>query len=341
MSEFWASIGLAPRSTVSVVRADGWVVARYPDIGRSLNIGKSGLLELIKKSPKGTYYSAVSPADGLSRIVGYRKIAHWPLIAIAGIEMSEALQLFWQALKLQLAFGLPLLILLVGFAIWIAWLLHAYAGRNLELEMAVERNHFLFREIHHRVKNNLQTVAALLRLQARRIDSVEGKLALEEAVRRIGSIAIVHETLSQEVLEEVAFDEIADRLGVLVTDVGARADRVVVRRKGSFGVLPNESATALAMVLTELLQNAVEHGYPESDRPGSITVEPQRLAGRLRVTVDDDGTGLPPGFDPDGSPNLGLSIVRTLVESELGGILELRAGPEGGARVVVDVPLDP
>jgi two-component sensor histidine kinase len=197
------------------------------------------------------------------------------------------------------------------------------------------------REIHHRVKNNLQTVAALLRLQARRIDSVEGKLALEEAVRRIGSIAIVHETLSQEVLEEVAFDEIADRLGVLVTDVGARADRVVVRRKGSFGVLPNESATALAMVLTELLQNAVEHGYPESDRPGSITVEPQRLAGRLRVTVDDDGTGLPPGFDPDGSPNLGLSIVRTLVESELGGILELRAGPEGGARVVVDVPLDP
>jgi two-component system, sensor histidine kinase PdtaS len=197
------------------------------------------------------------------------------------------------------------------------------------------------REIHHRVKNNLQTVAALLRLQARRIDSVEAKLALEEAVRRVGSIAIVHETLSQEVLEEVAFDEIADRLGAMVTDVGARADRVGVRRKGSFGILPNETATALAMVLTELLQNAVEHGYPEGDRVGSITVEPQRLAGRLRVTVDDDGVGLPAGFDPDGSPNLGLSIVRTLVESELGGLLELRAGPEGGARVVLDVPLEP
>jgi two-component sensor histidine kinase len=197
------------------------------------------------------------------------------------------------------------------------------------------------REIHHRVKNNLQTVAALLRLQARRIDSVEAKLALEEAVRRVGSIAIVHETLSQEVLEEVAFDEIADRLGAMVTDVGARADRVGVRRNGSFGLLPNESATALAMVLTELLQNAVEHGYPDGDRVGSITVEPQRLAGRLRVTVDDDGVGLPAGFDPDGSPNLGLSIVRTLVESELGGLLELRAGPEGGARVVVDVPLEP
>jgi len=161
----------------------------------------------------------------------------------------------------------------------------------------------------------------------------------------VGSIAIVHETLSQEVHDEVEFDEIADRLGAIVTDVGARPadrpDRVVVRREGSFGVLANETATALAMVLTELLQNAVEHGYPgEDDACGTITVEPKRIAGRLLVTVDDDGVGLPPGFDPDMSLNLGLSIVRTLVESELGGLLELRPGPERGSRAVVDVPLD-
>jgi two-component sensor histidine kinase len=201
------------------------------------------------------------------------------------------------------------------------------------------------REIHHRVKNNLQTVAALLRLQARRIDAPEAKLALEEAVRRVGTIAIVHETLSQEVLDEVGFDEIADRLGVMVTEVGARADRLVVRREGSFGLLPNETATALAMVLTELLQNAVEHGYPEESAQepgsaGSIVVEPERIAGRLRVTVDDDGVGLPGGFDLDTSVNLGLSIVRTLVESELGGLLELRPRAGRGARAVVDVPLE-
>jgi two-component system, sensor histidine kinase PdtaS len=199
------------------------------------------------------------------------------------------------------------------------------------------------REIHHRVKNNLQTVAALLRLQARRIGSDEARSALEEAVRRVGSIAIVHETLSQEVLDEVAFDEIADRLGVMVTDVGAgpdgHGDRPVVRRDGSFGLLANETATALAMVLTEFLQNAVEHGYPDRSG-GSITVAPERLAGRLRVIVDDDGVGLPEAFDLDTSVNLGLSIVRTLVESELGGLLELRAGPVRGARAVVDVPLD-
>jgi two-component sensor histidine kinase len=159
-------------------------------------------------------------------------------------------------------------------------------------------------------------------------------------VRRVGSIAIVHETLSQSVEETVDFDEIADRLGRMVTEVSALDGRVRVRREGSFGDLPSDVANALAMVLTELLQNAVEHGYPEDAPGGSITVAPRRLAGRLRITVDDDGAGLPDDFDPEGSSNLGLSIVRTLVESELGGLLELRARAEGGTRAVVDVPLE-
>ncbi len=135
------------------------------------------------------------------------------------------------------------------------------------------------REIHHRVKNNLQTVAALLRLQARRIDSSSAKSALEEAVRRVGSIAIVHETLSQAVEEHVDFDEIADRLGAMVTEVSAVGDRVRVSRAGSFGVLTSETATALAMVLTEVLQNAVEHGYDAERGTGSIVVAPRKLVG--------------------------------------------------------------
>ncbi len=195
------------------------------------------------------------------------------------------------------------------------------------------------REIHHRVKNNLQTVAALLRLQARRIDAAEAKSALEEAVRRVGSIAIVHETLSGAADEQVGFDEIADRLGRMVTEVSATGEQVRVVRSGSFGVLGSDAATALAMVLTEVLQNAVEHGYGP-DEPGRIDLVVTRLVGRLEVTVEDDGRGLPAGFDLDASTNLGLSIVRTLVESELGGRLTVDAAPSGqGARVVVDVPL--
>ncbi len=208
------------------------------------------------------------------------------------------------------------------------------------------------REIHHRVKNNLQTVAALLRLQARRMPDDAAKSALEEAVRRVGTIAIVHETLSTAVEEHVEFDEVADRLGAMVTEVSLVGTPVLVRREGSFGVLPSDTATALAMVLTEVLQNAVEHGYPapeaspdpveerEDPPEGRIVVAPTRRPGRLEVLITDDGRGLSEGFDPMVSTNLGLSIVRTLVESELGGRLEFGNGVSGGARVLVEVPLD-
>ena len=176
------------------------------------------------------------------------------------------------------------------------------------------------REIHHRVKNNLQTVAALLRLQARRIDSTEGRLALEEAVRRVGSIAIVHETLSQAFDEFVDFDEVADRLRLMVAEVSSRGAHVTTRRTGSFGMLPADTATPLAMVLTEVLQNAVEHGF--GDGAGQIVVSAQPPGPAAR-----DGRGrrgrTPGGFDLEGSTSLGLSIVRTLVESELEGGFEM------------------
>ena len=193
------------------------------------------------------------------------------------------------------------------------------------------------REIHHRVKNNLQTVAALLRLQARRMQIPEGRLALEEAVRRVGSIAIVHETLSQSFDDNVSFDEVADRLRLMVTELTSRGAQVTSSRDGSFGTLEAETATPLAMVLTEVLQNAVEHGF--GDGTGEIALTVRRLVGRLRVTVDDDGVGLPEGFDLDGSTSLGLSIVRTLVESELDGVLEMGRRPGGGTRVVLDLPV--
>lgn len=190
------------------------------------------------------------------------------------------------------------------------------------------------REIHHRVKNNLQTVAALLRLQARRISFPEGRHALEEAVRRVGSIAIVHETLSQAFDESVDFDDVADRICRMVDDIGTRGAVVRTRRLGSFGMLPAEVATPLAMVLTELLQNAAEHGYGESGE-GSVVLDARRddVEDVLHVSVSDDGRGLPSGFDPQTSPGLGLSIVRTLVEAELAGDLHFGPAEPRGTRV--------
>ena len=195
------------------------------------------------------------------------------------------------------------------------------------------------REIHHRVKNNLQTVAALLRLQARRLRVPEGREALDEAVRRVGSIAIVHETLSHTPDELVDFDDIASRVIAMTGDVSASEARVSTSREGTFGVLPAAVATPLAMVLTELLQNAVQHGL--TYRPGMIEVSARRAANRLTVTVRDDGEGLPEGFDLDASTSLGLQIVRTLVVSELHGSLTVSPRDGAGTQVVVDLPLEP
>jgi two-component sensor histidine kinase len=197
------------------------------------------------------------------------------------------------------------------------------------------------REIHHRVKNNLQTVAALLRLQSRRLgdDDETAREALTEAERRIGSIAVVHETLARAAEDVVDFDEVADRVAGMVGALGA-AGEVRVRRDGSFGLLEPEVATPLALVLVELVQNAVEHGLAESGGEVVVTVRPEERV--LRLSVEDGGRGLPPGFDLDRDAGLGLQIVRTLVEGELGGrlLLDQPTTSEGarGTRAEVVLP---
>ncbi len=193
------------------------------------------------------------------------------------------------------------------------------------------------REIHHRVKNNLQTVAALLRLQARRLTDPPARAALEESVRRVASIAMVHETLSLALDESVAFDGIADRVLAMCAEVAAPEADVRIRRVGSAGTLPAEVATPLSMVLTELVQNAVEHAFRTG--PGRIDVRIERTEDELSLRVEDDGRGLPDGFDLAASTRLGLQIVRTLVEGELRGsiVLEPRAGV--GTQAVLLVPL--
>jgi two-component sensor histidine kinase len=202
------------------------------------------------------------------------------------------------------------------------------------------------REIHHRVKNNLQTVAALLRLQARRLRAPEARAALDEAVRRVGSIAVVHEILSHAPEEIVDFDEVADRVAMMAGEVSAPEVRVIPKLSGSFGPLPSSVATPLAMVLTELLQNALQHGFPHAahatyaaTEQGQLEVIAVREPERLIVTVADSGVGLPDGFDLDSTTSLGLQIVRTLVVGELGGRLRVTPRPGGGTEAIVDLPV--
>ena len=194
------------------------------------------------------------------------------------------------------------------------------------------------REIHHRVKNNLQTVAALLRLQSRRTSTASARDALTESVRRVTSIAMVHETLAQSVDERVNLDELVDRVVPMMGDLAGTDGRVTVRREGNFGVVSADRATALVLVLTELLQNAFEHAYPAPQR-GEVLLRVDRDAKWLDVSISDTGKGLPRGFSLERTERLGLQIVRTLVDSELRGSLSLRRRERGGTEAILRVPL--
>lgn len=191
------------------------------------------------------------------------------------------------------------------------------------------------REIHHRVKNNLQTVASLLRIQARRAKSEEARESLSQAMRRVAAIAVVHDTLSTGLSQIVNFDSVFDRVLLLVAEVASIHNTTAHTKKvGTFGQLPSEYATPLALALTELVTNAVEHGLAGME--GDVIIEARRSDDDLHVVISDTGAGLPEGIVGDG---LGTQIVRTLIQGELGGSIAWHSGEEGGTQVSIDVPL--
>lgn len=190
------------------------------------------------------------------------------------------------------------------------------------------------REIHHRVKNNLQTIASLLRLQGRRLNSDEAKEALRESVLRIGSIALVHETLSEDPSDAAEFGEVARRIGRMVSEGLVLPGRQIeIKVTGTAGPVGADLATPLAVTLTELLQNAIEHAFGD-EAPGTIAVEVSREADEVVLIVRDDGAGIPSGALK--GARLGLQIVRSLIQ-ELSGTFDISS--DGGTRVEVRVPV--
>ncbi len=192
------------------------------------------------------------------------------------------------------------------------------------------------REIHHRVKNNLQTVASLLRIQARRTHSDVARDALGQAMRRVAAIAVVHDTLSEGLNQDVDFDVVFDRVLLLIAEVASSHNTTVhPKSTGSFGNLPSEYATPLALALTELVTNAVEHGLA-GKADGQVEIVAKRTDDLLSVKVRDNGVGLPEGKVGSG---LGTQIVRTLIQGELGGTIDWHTMMGSGTEVTIEVPL--
>ncbi len=222
-----------------------------------------------------------------------------------------------------------------------------------EAQRGLATKSVLLSELHHRVKNNLQTVASLLSLGLRHASAPEARQVLEESRGRIQSIAAVHDLLSQndvglttvgEVARKVA--EIADVQSVTPTR------RVRMAVEGERIRLATQQATTLAIALNELLTNTLQHafptradgqalgGAPDKRAPdGHVTIAYVRADRHVEVTIADDGVGLPPGFDPERHRGLGLSIVDALTRQDLRGELQLGANDTGGTTVTLRFPL--
>ncbi len=204
-------------------------------------------------------------------------------------------------------------------------------------DKALSNKDAIIREVHHRVKNNLQTVGSLLRLQARRATNSEVRESLIEADRRINTIAIVHETLSHANEQNVNFDEILQKIILMLNELNTGLDesqKSVFVKKGSLGTLNSALATALAMALVEILQNALEHAVPAIK---DIEIELIKNLNDIKIIVKDYGPGLK---NHDGTEeNLGFQIVKTLIESELSGTINYKKNDPQGLVVEITVPL--
>ncbi|MGC8481942.1 MAG: sensor histidine kinase, partial [Acidimicrobiales bacterium] len=198
------------------------------------------------------------------------------------------------------------------------------------------------REVHHRVKNNLQTISSLLRLQGRRVDSEVARNALLEAERRIRSIAVVHEVLSREIGEQVPISEVADAIVMLARESAPPGVMAEISIVGDLGALDASLATPLAVVMQELLLNAIEHAFEGRTDPGphhlEVMVSFATSGNEALVEISDNGDGFPPDFDLERSRSLGLLIVRDLVRSQLRGTIEISRGRPTKISIVIPIP---
>lgn len=199
--------------------------------------------------------------------------------------------------------------------------------RELKAKMA------MIQEVHHRVKNNLQSIASLLRLQARRSDSPEVQQALSDTVNRILSVAVVHEFLSYNTGSVINLLDIAQRIASQMSQSVIGPDKSIqFQVRGDPVYLTSQQATACALVINELLQNSLEHGFERRSK-GTISVELADEGELVRIAIGDDGAGLPQEFKLDADSGLGLRIVQTLVESDLKGRFEIYSAQ--GVKAIV------
>jgi two-component system, sensor histidine kinase PdtaS len=326
LSSFWQSMDVGRDATVTLVRNDGWLLARHPSLDAPLNIIDHVLFrEHLRLAPEGVYGPTVSPVDGVTRMVAFRRLDRLPLVATVAIPASALADSFWRRAREQLSLLAPVALALLGVSIWAVVLVQREERALRARDAAHARNQLLFREIHHRVKNNLQTVAALVRMQ----DGLSQ--SKHDLTGRISAMAAVHE----HIYDQAEFDRIdfsayirtlCDRLGGIhgsVATIECRLVRLSVTA---------DQATPLGLILNEVIANAFKHAFVDG-RTGRIVVRLEIAdADNATLTVEDDGVGL----SRDRPSGFGSQLITALTQQIRG---HFRFEGHDGTRFVLTFPV--
>jgi two-component sensor histidine kinase len=329
MQVFSDALKLPDGSTISLIRDDGWIIARYPPLPESMDMSTtSAFWPQVASSESGTYDSGRSPVDGIARIVGYHHLPQYHAVAFGSVSQDAAVAGLWTAIITVLWLMVPFAIALLAASLWTAHLLRRSAQTQRTLAAALEHNQVLFREIHHRVKNNLQSVASLLQMQPipREIKMNMGQ--------RIAAMSAVHEHIYRSSSFEIV--HVKDYLQTLVGSIGAGHDPNV-RVLEDIEDLPvdREAATPLGLILNEVVSNAFKHAFTDG-REGMLTVRLVRTPdGRGQLTVEDNGAG----FDPQApTKGIGRRLIAALTQ-QLGGESRFETAINGGSFFILTFPL--
>lgn len=300
MATVWRSLDLGPGSTVGLLREDGWQVARHPPVAAPANLSGYVLFtDYLKKSTSGVY-NAVSPVDGEERIVGYRKVPNAPLVVIASLERTFAMTRLREQMKHLALFLLPILTGLGLLSIWVVRLLKRDEKMRASLAAAVERNNLLMREIHHRTKNNLQSVASLLKLQPISDDARAAMTA------RIAAMSALHEQAYRS--DQYSDVNLRDYLVTLVGNIRKTCpDGIAIDSDLAEAWIDRDLAQPLGLIVNEVISNAMKHAFPGRTQ-GCIRVTLSLLPEhRAELSVSDDGEGFTP---TGGESGIGSRLIR-------------------------------
>jgi two-component sensor histidine kinase len=320
---FWRPQKLGEDSTVCLIRLDGWLVGRYPPLKQTIEL-KNAPVFAPGSADIGTYVSESSPADGVARVVGFHKLPQLGVVAIASIGQHAVFAPLWSAILIVTALIGPISIMLLIFAFVIARMLRQSARTQASLAAALEHNEVLFREIHHRVKNNLQSVGSLLQMQpiAKEIKANMGQ--------RIAAMSAVHEHIYRT--GNFSTVRAKDYLTTLIENIRAGGDpkvRVVAHLDDV--AVDKDAATPLGLIVNEVVSNAFKHAFP-GGREGEITVTmTPHGTHQARLTVEDNGAGFDPTLPVKG---IGQRLIKALT-MQIGGQSEMTTGPNGSRFTLV------